>query len=143
MPHIDFDDYLSIEDLRADVRERAVRGGAYTLTAQACKIVLQLGSTVLLARLLVPEDFGLVVMVIVSLVNQLLLADVFAGQHLLSFASCGVSIVLYLGIGVLAGLFLAPPRTAGDGAKAGALAGLIAAVVSVPFRRIRAWPKST
>ena len=74
---------------------------------------------------------GLVVMLIISVVNQLLLADVFASQPLLSFASCGVSIVLYLGVGVLAGLFLEPPRTAGDGAKAGAIAGLIAAIVSV------------
>jgi hypothetical protein len=74
---------------------------------------------------------GLAVMVAVSLVNQLLLAEVFAGQPLLSIASCGVSIVLYLGIGVLAGVFLSPPRTAGDGAKAGAIAGLIAAIVSV------------
>ena len=33
------------------------------MVAQACKFVLQLGSTMVLARLLVPEDFGLVAMV--------------------------------------------------------------------------------
>jgi hypothetical protein len=34
--------------------------------------------------------------------------------------------LLYLGIGVLAGLLLASPRTSGKGATAGAVAGLIA-----------------
>lgn len=74
---------------------------------------------------------GLAVMVIISLVNQLLLAELFAAQPVLSFASCGVSVVLYVGVGVLAGFFLSPPRTAGNGAKAGLIAGLISAVVSV------------
>jgi hypothetical protein len=74
---------------------------------------------------------GLVVMVIISLINQLLLIELFTARPMLSIGSCGVSILLYVGIGVLAGLFLAPPRTAGDGAKAGLIAGLISAVVSV------------
>jgi hypothetical protein len=74
---------------------------------------------------------GLVVMVALSLINQLLLAELFAAQPVLSFASCGVSIVLYVGIGVLAAFFLPAPRTAGDGAKAGLIAGLISATISV------------
>jgi hypothetical protein len=74
---------------------------------------------------------GLAVMVIVSLVNQFLLAELFAALPLLSLGSCGVSVVLYVCIGVLAGVFLSPPRTAGNGAKAGLIAGLISAVVSV------------
>jgi hypothetical protein len=73
---------------------------------------------------------GLVVMVVISLINQLLLVELFAAQPLLSLASCGVSIVLYVGIGLLAGIFLTPPRSAGDGAKAGLIAGLISALVS-------------
>jgi len=74
---------------------------------------------------------GLAVMVVISLINQLLLAELFAAQPLLSIGSCGLSVVLYVGIGMLAGIFLAPPRTAGNGAKAGLIAGLISAVVSV------------
>jgi len=74
---------------------------------------------------------GLAVMVVISLINQLLLVEIYAKQPILSFASCGVSVVLYVGIGVLAGLFLPAPRKAGDGAKAGLIAGLISAVVSV------------
>jgi hypothetical protein len=41
------------------------------------------------------------------------------------YVSCGISTLLYLGIGVLAGLLLAPPRTMGKGATAGVVAGLI------------------
>ena len=74
---------------------------------------------------------GLVIMAIIGVINQLLLVELFAAQPLLSLGSCGVSILLYVGIGVLAGLFVTPPRTAGDGAKAGLIAGLISALVSV------------
>ena len=49
--------------LMADLKGRTVRGGAVTLSAQAVKFVLQLGSTAILARLLTPADFGLVAMV--------------------------------------------------------------------------------
>ena len=74
---------------------------------------------------------GLAVMVAISLINQLLLAELYAKQPVLSFASCGVSLVLYVGIGVLAGLFLPAPRTDGNGAKAGLIAGGISAFISV------------
>ena len=73
---------------------------------------------------------GLVIMVIISLINQLLLMEIFAAQRALSFACCGLSIVIYAGIGALAGFFLSPPRTAGNGAKAGLIAGAISALVS-------------
>jgi len=43
---------------------------------------------------------------------------------------CGcLNILVYVGIGVLAGFYLSPPRTAGAGAGAGALAGLISGAV--------------
>ena len=74
---------------------------------------------------------GAAVMVAITLINQFVLSSIFAGNMALSLASCGFSVVLYAGIGVLAGLFLEPTRTPGNGAKAGALAGLISAVVSV------------
>ena len=74
---------------------------------------------------------GAAVMVAITLINQFVLLSLITGNMALSLASCGISVVLYAGIGVLAGLFLAPTRTPGNGAKAGALAGLISAVVSV------------
>ncbi len=57
--------YFNTEHLKADLKGRSVRGGAVTMAAQICKFVLQMGSTVVLARLLVPEDYGLIGMVTV------------------------------------------------------------------------------
>lgn len=46
-----------------DLRGRAIRGGAVTLGAQASRFGLQLASTVILSRLLLPSDFGLIAMI--------------------------------------------------------------------------------
>ena len=43
---------------------RAARGGAITFASQLIKVVLMLSSTVVLARLLSPRDYGLVAMVV-------------------------------------------------------------------------------
>jgi len=47
----------------ADRRVRTVRGGAATLLSQGCGFVLLFGLQLVLARLLTPEDFGLVAVV--------------------------------------------------------------------------------
>lgn len=57
--------YFNTEHLKSDLKGRSVRGGAVTMAAQASKFILQMGSTVVLARLLVPEDYGLIGMVTV------------------------------------------------------------------------------
>lgn len=67
-PHADpaadqYSRHFNTSHLRSDLKGRAVRGGAVTLTAQAAKFILQLVSTIILARLLTPADFGLVAMV--------------------------------------------------------------------------------
>ncbi len=59
------EDLFSTDNLLRDLKGRAVRGGAITLTSQPVKFLLNLGSVVILARILVPEDFGLVAMVVV------------------------------------------------------------------------------
>lgn len=59
----DRDQHFRIDHLNADLKKRSVRGGVVTLTAQACKFTLQMGSTAILARLLVPQDYGLIGMV--------------------------------------------------------------------------------
>ena len=51
--------FLSTPGLDADFHGRSARGAAASLAAQACKFALYLVSTVVLARLLTPEDFGL------------------------------------------------------------------------------------
>lgn len=56
-------DGLSTEHLHADLKGRSVRGGLLTLTSQGAQFLIQSVSTVVLARLLTPADFGLVAMV--------------------------------------------------------------------------------
>jgi len=56
-------DDLSTHHLHADLKGRSVRGGALTLASQGTQFALQTVSTVVLARLLTPTDFGLVAMV--------------------------------------------------------------------------------
>jgi hypothetical protein len=69
---------------------------------------------------------GIAVMVVLTLLNQFVIPI----RGALTYVMCGVSTLLYVGIGTLAGYFLAPPRTPGKGAGAGAIAGLISGVVS-------------
>lgn len=56
-------DALSTEHLHADLRGRSVRGGFLTLSSQGAQFIILSISTVVLARLLTPADFGLVAMV--------------------------------------------------------------------------------
>ena len=55
-------DALRTDHLQSDLQSRSVTGGLYMVASQAGKFVLKLGSTIFLARLLTPEDFGLVAM---------------------------------------------------------------------------------
>lgn len=48
---------------RATLGNRAARGALQTVSAQALKILIQVGGVVVLARLLTPRDYGLVAMV--------------------------------------------------------------------------------
>ncbi len=54
---------FSTEHLHADLKGRSVRGGVMTITSQGVQFVMQSISTVVLAHLLTPVDFGLVAMV--------------------------------------------------------------------------------
>ncbi|MGA8220306.1 MAG: lipopolysaccharide biosynthesis protein [Candidatus Acidiferrales bacterium] len=54
---------LNTDHLHADLKGRSVRGGLITLTSQGGQFFLQSISTVVLARLLVPAEFGMVAMV--------------------------------------------------------------------------------
>jgi O-antigen/teichoic acid export membrane protein len=55
--------YFNTEHLKVDLKGRSVRGGAVTMMGQAFKFGLTLGSNVVLARLLTPQDYGLIGMV--------------------------------------------------------------------------------
>lgn len=57
-------DPFSTEHLQADLKGRSVRGGLLTITSQGTQFVIASVSTIVLARLLTPADFGLVAMVV-------------------------------------------------------------------------------
>lgn len=54
---------FEVKQLERNLKGTAIRGGVLTTAAQASQFVLQMGSTVILARLLTPEDYGLFAMV--------------------------------------------------------------------------------
>ena len=56
-------DALSVEHLQSDLKGKSVRGGVASLGSQIAQFLLQSISTVVLARLLTPSDYGLVAMV--------------------------------------------------------------------------------
>lgn len=55
--------YFRTDHLKSDLKGRSVRGGAITIAAQALKFGFNIASNVVLARLLTPQDYGLVGMV--------------------------------------------------------------------------------
>jgi PST family polysaccharide transporter len=61
-PH---EQYFKTSRVDADLRGQAIRGGALSLLSNATKFVVRLGSTMILARILTPHDYGLVAMVVV------------------------------------------------------------------------------
>jgi O-antigen/teichoic acid export membrane protein len=60
LSNLNSEQFFCTKHLKNDLKGRSVRGGAVTITAQAIKFVLRMGSTVVLARLLAPEDYGLI-----------------------------------------------------------------------------------
>jgi O-antigen/teichoic acid export membrane protein len=59
------DAHIETDHLLRDLKRHTISGGAITIGAQVAKFTLNLISTVILARLLSPRDFGLVAMVTV------------------------------------------------------------------------------
>jgi len=49
--------------LGSDLKKRSLQGGAVTVSSQGLKLVLSLGSTMILARILTPNDYGVMAMV--------------------------------------------------------------------------------
>jgi PST family polysaccharide transporter len=57
------DSYFSIEHLQADLGGRAARGGAVALVSNGLRFIVTIAATSVMARLLSPEDYGLIGMV--------------------------------------------------------------------------------
>ena len=62
-PIPDPEQYLRTDYLLPDLRGRSVRSGAVALVSQGIGFIVQLASTMMLSRLLTPQDFGLIAMV--------------------------------------------------------------------------------
>lgn len=59
------DQYFDNAHLNRDLAGKSIRGGLVTICSQVIKLFLKLTTTAILARLLTPEDFGIVAMVTV------------------------------------------------------------------------------
>ncbi len=62
----DQDRHFRTQDLQDDLIGRSVRGGTVALSAQGARVLLSIVSTIVLARILAPGDFGIVAMVTAS-----------------------------------------------------------------------------
>jgi PST family polysaccharide transporter len=57
--------HFRTDHLTATLKSRSARGSAVTVAAQGIKFIVSMSSTIVLARLLTPQDYGLIGMVIV------------------------------------------------------------------------------
>lgn len=59
------DRFFNTPGPQSGLKQKSVRGGVTTVGSQAAKFVLRFGATAVLARLLTPEDYGLIAMTVV------------------------------------------------------------------------------
>jgi PST family polysaccharide transporter len=59
----DFDRYFRLDAVHAELRARSVRSGFIAVATRAGQVVIGLASIIVLARLLTPNDFGVIAMV--------------------------------------------------------------------------------
>lgn len=55
--------FFETDHLKDDLKGRSVRGGAVTILGQGAQLVVMTASTMVMARLLTPQDYGLVAMI--------------------------------------------------------------------------------
>jgi PST family polysaccharide transporter len=58
-----YERYFETGQIKQTLKERAIQGGVLTYISRIINFIIQMAGTVILARLLVPEDFGLIAMV--------------------------------------------------------------------------------
>jgi len=58
-----YSSFFDTAELKEDMKQRAIRGGMITSTSQGILFLLGIASTMVLARMLIPEHFGLIGMV--------------------------------------------------------------------------------
>lgn len=97
--------YLAPPDLRQDLTRRTAKGGMIGMIAQACRLVIQIGGTAVLSRLLSPSDFGLValattVTVFVAMFTDLGLSGATVQRHEIDQPLVSTLFAINLGVGV-------------------------------------------
>ena len=104
--------HFATDHLLPDLKRRTISSGFVTIAGQGAKFLLTLGSTMILARLLTPHDFGLVAMVttVVSLLRVFKEAGLsIATVQKEQITQAQVSNLFWINVGVssLVGLILA------------------------------------
>ncbi len=103
------DIYFRTDHLKADLKSRSVRGGAVTMATQLLKFVLNIGSTVILARLLTPKDYGLIGMATVVINFVAMFKDMGLSTATIQKAEIThkqVSTLLWINVGVSSGFMV-------------------------------------
>ena len=54
-----YEHIFDTSNLQSDLKRRSLRSGAVTLSSQGIQFIIQLGSTMILARILSPQDYGI------------------------------------------------------------------------------------
>ena len=119
---------LAFGDDVGELKRKTFRGGMAFAIMQGCQILLQIASTIVLARLLTPADFGLAAMVAPLAVAASVISDLGLGQAVLqrkdltyaqlsnlfwvSLAYHLVLLVVFLALSPLVGLFYGRPELA-------------------------------
>jgi PST family polysaccharide transporter len=110
---------LDVDHLVEDANRRSRRGGVVLLSAQAVRVLGQMGTLVVLARLLPPSAFGLLAMVgaigaILDLVKEFGLSAATIQKHDITQAQVSALFWINSAVGAVlgAGLFLAAPLLA-------------------------------
>ena len=94
------------DHVKGQLRDKAVRGGLSIMAAQAVSLILRTGPMLILARLLMPEHFGLIGMVtaitaIAGRLNDLGLSIVTVQQHKITHQQVSALFWIDLGFGTL------------------------------------------
>jgi PST family polysaccharide transporter len=102
--------FFNTETLKGNMKQRAIQGGMITSASQGFLFLLGLASTIILARMLIPEHFGLIGMVtaltvIIERFEDLGLGDAIVQRKDITHEQ--VSTLFWLNLGVCASLTIA------------------------------------
>ncbi|MGA9382055.1 MAG: lipopolysaccharide biosynthesis protein [Phormidium sp.] len=110
-PESDPERYFRTDHLETDLKGRSVRSGIVTLSSQILKFLLNIGGTIVLARLLTPQDYGLIAMVstvssLVVIFQDLGLSGATIQKPQINQAQVSTLFWINFGLGVAIALFM-------------------------------------